>query len=185
MGFSQCIDTILNRTELYTRSNEHVHLTSEISTSRKLLTDGVEHIWAFLSTQIPSWTELYTRSNDHVHLTSECLTWPLPAGNFWQMGWSAYGLFEHIDTILNWTELYTRSNEHVHLTSECPTRSPPAGQRRSGRHSCAQPRQRQGSSDPARSCCPTQSSPACPCKEICQYFSFLLLRWISLSTLTV
>ena len=154
-----------------------------------------------------------------------------PAGNFWQMGWSTYGLFwahryhlelnctleamtmstsplsvspdlyqqetsdrcggahmgfsEHLDTILNWTELYTRSNEHVHLTSECPTRSPPAGQRRSGRHSCAQPRQRQGSSDPARSCCPTQSSPACPCKEICQYFSLLLLRWISLSTLTV
>ena len=49
MGFSQCTDTILNWTELYTRSNEHVHLTSEISASMKLLTDGVEHIWAFLS----------------------------------------------------------------------------------------------------------------------------------------
>ena len=47
MGFSQCIDTILNRTELYTKSNDHVHLTSEICASRKLLTDGVERIWAF------------------------------------------------------------------------------------------------------------------------------------------
>ena len=65
---------------------------------------GVHNMWAFLSTQIPSWTELnwsFSECTDTILNWSE-LNWSFYKRTYTILNWS---FSERTDTILNWSEL--------------------------------------------------------------------------------